>query len=221
MASGSASSRPAARDSSLSPDYAGHWEPTQEPACRMPGGRPSSFCSWPKNRGLAMRGRPGREYAAAFAVLPMTPTVPGQVQLSASANTSGEAAPRPPPTLGPPHSLFFPLQSSERGLRMLPLYPPPSCCEIWRHAFTPSSKAGRCRAAQGLRQHPSGADGGPRSVLGIPLSLHPWPTLPSPMVRARWLGALTHGQAEARAGSAASLQMTFRCEVLRLSVSCC
>lgn len=130
MASGSASSRPAARDSSLSPDYAGHWEPTQEPACRMPGGRPSSFCSWPKNWGLAMRGGPGREYAAAFAVLPMTRTVPGQAQLSASANTSGEAAPRPPPSLGPPHSLFFPLQSSERGLRMLPLYPPPSCCEI-------------------------------------------------------------------------------------------
>lgn len=78
MASGSASSRPAARDSSLSPDYAGHGEPTQEPACRMPGGRPSSFCPWPENWGLALRGRPGRERAAAFAVLAMTPTVPGK-----------------------------------------------------------------------------------------------------------------------------------------------
>lgn len=54
MAFGSASSRPAAGDSSLSPDYAGDGEPAQEPACRMPGGRPGSFCLWPENWGLAM-----------------------------------------------------------------------------------------------------------------------------------------------------------------------
>lgn len=63
-----------------------------------------------------------------------------------------------------------------------------------RHAFTPSSKAGRCQAPQSLRQPPSRADGGPRSVLGIPLSLHPWPTLSSPTGRAGRLGALTHGK---------------------------
>lgn len=96
MAFGSASSRPAAGDSSLSPDYAGDGEPAQEPACRMPGGRPGSFCLWPENWGLAMRGRPGREHAAAFAILARTPAAPGQAQLSASPNTSAEAALRPP-----------------------------------------------------------------------------------------------------------------------------
>lgn len=58
-----------------------------------------------------------------------------------------------------------------------------------------------------------------RSILGIPWSLHPWPTLSCPTVGAGRLGALTRGRAGAWASSAAALQMALRRKVLQLSAS--